>query len=78
LKYAWERLEKHMVLVRKSEVIKPLGCRWIDNINPLNAELNPIRHMLALVGARHIVHISRIRVKMSIKVDFTAVKSGTW
>ena len=32
-------------------------------INPLNAELNPIRHLPALVGARHIVHVSRIRVK---------------
>ena len=31
-------------------------------INPLNAELNPIRHLLALVGARHIVHVSRIRI----------------
>ena len=34
-------------------------------INPLNAELNPIRHLLALVGARHIVHVSRIRVKIT-------------
>ena len=32
-------------------------------INPLNSELNPIRHLLALVGARHIVHVSRVRVK---------------
>jgi hypothetical protein len=32
-------------------------------INTLNAELNPIRHLLALVGARHIVHVSRVRVK---------------
>ena len=32
-------------------------------INPLNVELNPIRHLLALVGARHIVHVSKIRVK---------------
>ena len=31
-------------------------------LNPLNAELNPIRHLVALVGARHIVHVSRIRV----------------
>ena len=31
-------------------------------INPLNAELNPIRHLLALVGAHHFVHFSRIRV----------------
>ena len=34
-----------------------------DDINPTNAELNPIRHLLALVGARRIVNVSRIRVK---------------
>ena len=34
------------------------------SVNPLNTELNPIRHLLALVGARHIVHVSRIRVKV--------------
>jgi len=32
-------------------------------INPLNAELNPICHLLALLGAHHIFHFSRIRVK---------------
>jgi len=32
-------------------------------INPLNAELNSICHLLALLGARHILHVSRIRVK---------------
>jgi len=31
--------------------------------NPLNAELNPICHMLALLWAHHILHVSRIRVK---------------
>jgi hypothetical protein len=31
-------------------------------INPLNAELNPICHLLALLGAHHILHISKIRV----------------
>jgi hypothetical protein len=31
--------------------------------NTLNAELNPIFHLLALLGAHHILHISRIRVK---------------
>ena len=36
-------------------------AQWIKT---LNAELNPIRHLLALVGARHIVHVSRIRVKL--------------
>ena len=32
-------------------------------VNPLNTELNAIRHLLVLVGARHFVHVSRIRVK---------------
>ena len=36
------------------------------SINPLNAELNPIRHLLALVGGRHIVHVSRVRVKLPV------------
>ena len=36
------------------------------NFNPLNAELNPIRHLLALVEARNIVHVSRIRVNRSV------------
>jgi hypothetical protein len=30
---------------------------------PLNDELNPICHLLALLGAHHILHVSRIRVK---------------
>jgi hypothetical protein len=31
-------------------------------INPLNAKLNPICHLLALLGAHHILHVSRVRV----------------
>ena len=31
--------------------------------NPLNTELNPICYLLALLGAHHFLHISRIRVK---------------
>ena len=34
-----------------------------SNINPLNAELNPICHFLALLGAHHIFHVSGLRVK---------------
>jgi len=30
--------------------------------NPLNVELNPICHLLALLGAHHIFHVGRIRV----------------
>ena len=33
-------------------------------INPLNAELNPIRHLLALLGAHHILHVSRVKGKL--------------
>jgi hypothetical protein len=33
-------------------------------INPLNAELNNICHLLALLGAHHILHVNRIRVKI--------------
>jgi len=30
--------------------------------NPLKAELNPVCHLLALLGAHHILHVSRVRV----------------
>jgi len=33
-------------------------------LNPLNAELNPICYLLALLGAHHIVNVSSIRVKI--------------
>jgi hypothetical protein len=36
--------------------------KW--HINPLNAELNPVCHLLALLGAHPILHISKIRVKV--------------
>jgi len=35
-------------------------------INSLNAELNPIWHLLALLRAHHIFHVRRIRVKEEI------------
>ena len=31
--------------------------------NPLNTELNPVCYLLALLGAHHFLHVSRIRVK---------------
>ena len=34
-----------------------------DLVNPLNPELNPICYLLALLGAHHFLHFSRIRVK---------------
>ena len=32
-------------------------------VNPLTPELNPICYLLALLGAYHFLHVSRIRVK---------------
>ena len=39
---------------------------YLDNINPSNAELNPIYYFLALLGAHHFLHVSRIRVKQLV------------
>ena len=39
-----------------------MGESLIHLFNPLNAELNPICHLLALLGAHNIFHVSRIRV----------------
>jgi len=33
-------------------------------LNPLNPELNSICYLLALLGAHHFLHVSRIRVKL--------------
>ena len=38
-----------------------------DEINPLNAEFNPICHLLALFVAHHILHVGRIRVNIVIE-----------
>jgi hypothetical protein len=50
-------------------------CVWTETVtmhmiskflfNPLNSELNSICHLLVLLGAHHIFHVSRIRVKLS-------------
>ena len=35
-----------------------------SKLNPLNSELNPICYLLALLGAHHFLHVSRIRIKL--------------
>jgi len=39
----------------------------MGRVNPLNAEFNPICHLLALLGAHPVLHVSRIRVKFTDK-----------
>jgi hypothetical protein len=43
-----------------------VSLKGFSDINPLNAELNPICQLLALLGAHHILHVSRVRVKTRI------------
>jgi len=40
-----------------------LAAVTFTTVNPLNPELNPICYLLALLGAHHFLHVSRIRVK---------------
>ena len=42
--------------------------------NPLNAELNPICHLLALLGGATIVVVSRLRVKGLKRFDYSFFK----
>ena len=56
-------INKQFVFSLKTYLTLGTSYFAVFQINPLNAELNPIRHLLASVGACHIVHVSRIRVK---------------
>jgi hypothetical protein len=51
--------------VNYDPVIKVLCIKIYKNdFNPLNAELNPICHLLALLGAHPVLHVSRMRVNI--------------
>jgi len=43
------------------------ASKWQMGFNPLNAELNPICHLLALLGCATIVVVSRLRVNSAFK-----------
>jgi len=45
---------------------RELGSASLQRLNSLNAELIPICYLLALLGAHHFLHVSRIRVKLLI------------
>ena len=42
-------------------------------LNRLNAELNPICHLRALLGAHYILHVSRIRVNDVKRGNYVSV-----
>jgi len=45
-------------------LLKSCSFFTYHQVNPLNPELNPICYLLALLGAHHFLHVSRIRVKL--------------
>ena len=53
-------LNSYLIKAYAGEVTKGSPKRVF---NPLNAELNPICRLLALLGVHHFLHVSRIRVK---------------
>ena len=58
----------------KKNSAKYRKCTWVLNYllflsdcnSTLKAELNPVCHLLPLLGAHHILHVSRIRVKLRL------------
>jgi len=52
----------HSKWVTTSHII--MEIKKSHKINPLKPELNPICYLLALLGAHHFLHVSRIRVKL--------------
>jgi hypothetical protein len=59
LKHPYLPNKRYGVISRKTLTVTT------HSFNPLNAELNPICHLLALLGANHILHFSRIRVNLA-------------
>ena len=50
-------------MIRSLYRVLILCHHYLLTLNPLNAELNPICHLLALLGTHHILHVSGIRAK---------------
>jgi hypothetical protein len=66
--------EGHIHTTWSSKQCDRCVCRLIVMyiLNPLKAELSPICHLLALLGAHHILHVSRIRVNVQWLYDVNA------
>jgi len=69
----WLMAESHLILLGAEGAYLFLMCgsefliKDRDQqhaINPLNPKLNSICYLLALLGAHHFLHVSRIRVKL--------------
>ena len=68
--YIWYSQANFSYLKRWEPYTHPLNIinkPYFIVFNPLNAALNPICHLLTLVGVHHILHVSRVRVKQKRK-----------
>jgi hypothetical protein len=58
-------MQKVIPLLTENTILTHFKMRLF---NPLNAELNPICHLLALLGTHHILYVSRIRVNAVVEI----------
>ena len=59
----WTGIVSTILLNKTSASFNLCTTQYASHIDSLNAELNPICYLLALLGAHHFLHVSRIRVK---------------
>ena len=75
--------EKYRLLSSSLCSFPPLPCHFVPlrpltySLNLLNPELNPTYHLLALLGAHHIFHVSGLRVKVNFTLE-KAMKTQKW
>ena len=63
------KADKSSAVTKKNTMFRtlnllPFSCQ--RSVNTLNAKLNPICHLLALLEAHNILHFSRIRIKFHL------------
>ena len=61
--YCWYDTNVTCMSSYRCSLVDPSMFYTITLFNPLNPKLNPICYLLALLGAHHFLHVSRIRVK---------------
>ena len=61
-------------IITEHSLTKSVEKTKLMAFNPLSAELNPICHLLALLGTHHILHVSRIRVNGQEPVESKIVR----
>jgi len=59
-----ERLVSYLERTDVALILGQYNPALDEVLNPSNPELNPICYLLALLGAHHFLHVSRIRVKL--------------